>query len=66
MDYEKKTREIEEAVWEVFNIPYQFPLLNELLARRTRARKEYFARINYNLMVYGKSPLQFDDINYKP
>lgn len=66
MENEKKTREIEEVLMEISFIPYQFPLITEMLERKWKAKKEYFARIDYNLRMHGSSPLQFDDINYKP
>jgi hypothetical protein len=66
MDYKKKTREINEVLMDIALIRYQFPLITDMLERKRKAKREYFARIDYNLKMYGTSPLQFDDINYKP
>lgn len=64
MDYAKKTIEIEEAMEELRRVKLQFPLVMDLIRKRQIIRKEYFARISYNLDIYGTSPLKFDDIDY--
>lgn len=62
MDYNKKADEIYDLLDEIDDLIWQFPLLSEMRERKLRIKREYFARINFNLMVYGSSPLKFDDI----
>jgi hypothetical protein len=66
MNYRKKTIEIRRAMKELHDIPYSFPLLREMIERKQKERIKYYARIDYNLRVFGKSALKFDDIDYQP
>ncbi len=64
MDYKAKTLEIEEAINNLGK--GDFPLTKELIGKINKDRREYFARVNYNLAMFGKSSLSFDDIKYYP
>jgi hypothetical protein len=64
MNYKEKANEIEIIINEIRLIPYQFPLLSDLIKRRKEEKSKLYARITYNLMVFGKSAMMFDDIDY--
>jgi hypothetical protein len=66
MDYNKKTDEIYDALAEIDKVIYQFPLLMEMKRRKRALAKKYWARVNYNMTMYGKTKLVFDDIDYSP
>ncbi len=64
MNYREKAIHIERAIKELSDTIYKFPLLSEMIERKRSERIKYFARINYNVMVFGKSPMKFNDIDY--
>ena len=66
MDYQKKADEIWKAIEDMGKVKFQFPFMAEMIRYKEEQRKKYYARINSNIFLHGKSALIFDDIDYNP
>lgn len=62
--YKVMAEKINSVIQERKDCIKDFPLLHQMVQDEEERRRLYFARINYNLAVYGKSSLIFEDIDY--